>query len=310
MSRCASACGQAQHVRAQRRHRRRELPAAPGLQEPVQLLLDDRLGLGRLVLALVAVLARPPSADRRCRPGRRRPAIPHLGLDVARHGDVEQEQRPAAARPLHLPEQVQRQHRPLRARRRDDDVRRRRARAGRSLQSATAAPNRAASSSARARVRLVTVSVAPCVRSVRAASSDILPAPTTSTRAPVEVAEHLARELDRHRADRDRVARDRGLAAHAARHPERALEAGVEDAPGRPCADGGLVRLLRLPQDLRLAHHQRIEAGGDAKQVPDRLGVAPFVKVRGELGDGHAGAPRQRLAQRLRGAVAVVVDAT
>ena len=53
--------------------------------------------------------------------------------------------------------------------------------AGSSLQSLTAAPKRPAISSARARVRLVTVRVAPCVRSVRAASSDIFPAPTTST---------------------------------------------------------------------------------------------------------------------------------
>ena len=68
--------GHAEHVRAQGRHRRGQLAPAPGLEEAVELLRDDRLGLGRLALALVAVLGRRPSAGRRCRRGRRRRASP------------------------------------------------------------------------------------------------------------------------------------------------------------------------------------------------------------------------------------------
>ncbi len=52
------------------------------------------------------------------------------------------------------------------------------------MNGSTEQPSRWANSSARAAVRLVTATVAPLARRARVARSDILPAPTTSTRRP------------------------------------------------------------------------------------------------------------------------------
>ena len=163
----------------------------------------------------------------------------------------------------------------------------------RSSQSCTSAPKRAASSSARARVRFVTVSVAPRERSARAARSDILPAPTTSTLLAVEVAEEVVRDLDGHGADRDGVARDLGLAAHAARGARGALRAAVEHGPGRARARGRVEHRLHLAEDLRLAHDERVEARGDAEEVLDALALEARVEVRLDLRLEHAGAARE-----------------
>ena len=202
--------------------------------------------------------------------------LARLRLDVARDGDVEQEQRPPAARACCTCRPAsQRQHRPLRARRRDARCRPRQRAEQVAPVACTSAPKRAASSSARG-ARAVGDGQRRAVRAQRArrqlghlAGADDQHAP------PVEAAEHLARELDRHRADRHRVARDRGLAPHAPRDAERALRSRRSgSAPAVPVLHGGVVRLLDLPQDLRLADDQRIQAGGDAEQVVHRLGVA------------------------------------
>ena len=179
--------------------------------------------------------------------------------------------RPRRAR-LHLAQQLRVSTGPLRPRRGDDDVGgdaarpRGRSSRGRRRRYARPAPRRAA------RVRLVTVSVAPCARSVRAARSDILPAPTTSTcrrSKPPKTwrASSTATELT-----------DTGLRAIAvSRRTRRATRNArwkqvVRIGARASVPDGRLVRLLGLPQDLRLAEHQRVEAGGDPEQVVDRLG--------------------------------------
>ena len=144
----------------------------------------------------------------------------------------------------------------------------------------------------------MTVKVAPCVRSVRAASSDILPAPTIRTRRRAKSpttwrANSTATELTE-----TGFARDCGLAAHAAGDAERAfLEAGPEDGAGRSVLDGGVVGLLGLAEDLRLAHHQRVQAGRDPEQVADRRRVAVLVEVLGEIGDRDAGPPREHAGE-------------
>ena len=43
---------------------------------------------------------------------------------------------------------------------------------------------------------------------------------------------------------------------------------------------GRRVGVLDLTQDLRLADDQRIEAGGDAEQMPRGVGAAVHVEVR------------------------------
>ncbi len=153
----------------------------------------------------------------------------------------------------------------------------------------------------------MTVSVAPCVRSVRAASSDILPAPTISTRRRAKSpttwrAKSTATELT-----------DTGLRAIAVsrrtrrRDAERALlEAGAEHRARGAVLDGGLVRLLGLAEDLRLAHDQRIEAGGDAEQVAHGGRVPVLVEVLCQIAHGDARAPRQHFGQPGGRAVGVV----
>ena len=129
-----------------------------GLEEARDLRLDDRLGLRRLALPALEVLGGlllqivdVGDVDAL--------ELGHRRLDVAGHGDVDEEERAPAARALHAREQVARQHGPLRPRRRDDDV-------GLAERARQIVPvvrrrrsKRAASSSARARVRFVTVSV-------------------------------------------------------------------------------------------------------------------------------------------------------
>ena len=83
---------------AQRRDRRQHLQRSQPAREALDLLLDDALGAPRLDPAL-GVRARdlrlqPVDVDQR--DARQRRAV---GIDVARHREVEQQQRPAAARP-------------------------------------------------------------------------------------------------------------------------------------------------------------------------------------------------------------------
>jgi hypothetical protein len=47
---------------------------------------------------------------------------------------------------------------------------------------------------------------------------------------------------------------------------------------------GRSVGFLDLAQDLRLADHHRIEAGGNAKDVADGFVFAKFVKMTFKLG--------------------------
>src|SRR5207302_2033129 len=47
---------------------------------------------------------------------------------------------------------------------------------------------------------------------------------------------------------------------------------------------GGSVGLFYLAEDLRLAHHHGVEAGGDAKEVANDILPAEFVKVLAQSG--------------------------
>ena len=79
------------------------------------------------------------------------------------------------------------------------------------------------------------------------------------------------RELHGDARQRDGAPRDPGLGAHAlggGRRPrERLRQLGAERAG--LLRDGG--RLLHLAEDLRLAHHHRVQAGGHAEQMAQRL---------------------------------------
>ena len=101
---------------------------------------------------------------------------------------------------------------------------------------------------------------------------------------PREVADDLARELHRDGADRHRVAGDR-----VSRRTRRATRNAPSSkqvrstAPAVPCWTAASYACLVWPEDLRLAHDQRIEAGGDAEQVADGRRVAVLVEVLGQI---------------------------
>ena len=78
----------------------------------------------------------------------------------------------------------------------------------------------------------------------------------------------LPREVHRDAGDADGARADGGLAAHALGHGEGAVDAAAEQAPQRARGDRGVVGVLHLPEDLRLAEHHRVEARGDAEDVP------------------------------------------
>ena len=61
------------------------------------------------------------------------------------------------------------------------------------------------------------------------------------------------------------------------------------------------VRLFHLTENLRLADDQRIEAGGDAEQVPRRLGVVEGEEVRLERLPGQLVVLAQEVDQLLAG---------
>ena len=95
--------------------------------------------------------------------------------------------------------------------------------------------------------------------------------------AVVERAEDLARQFDGGIADRDRHLADAGLGAHALGDAEGAGHQAIQPAAERAAILGRGVGGLELSQNLRLADHHGIQAGGDAEEMVD--GVAAFVPV-------------------------------
>ena len=55
--------------------------------------------------------------------------------------------------------------------------------------------------------------------------------------------------------------------------------------------------LFDLAQNLRLAHHHRIQAGGHAEQMPHRLLIAMLVEVRSQQRRVQAKVPLQKTSQ-------------
>jgi hypothetical protein len=68
---------------------------------------------------------------------------------------------------------------------------------------------------------------------------------------------------------------------------ERLLEQAVEDHADGSGLAGVLVGVLDLPEDLRLADDQRVQARGDAEEVAHRVGPGVQVQVRGQFALGH-----------------------
>ena len=99
-------------------------------------------------------------------------------------------------------------------------------------------------------------------------------------RAVAQLAEDLPRELDRDVRDRDRVAADRGLGARALGGGDRPVAQRVQHRAQAARLLRGLVGLLHLPEDLRLAEHHRVEARRHAEGVAHRRLALEPVEVR------------------------------
>ena len=101
--------------------------------------------------------------------------------------------------------------------------------------------------------------------------------------APVaEIAERPLGECQRHRARRRGVGSDAGLGACATTRRESRAEEQREHRPGRSGRASLGERITDLPEDLGFAEHERVEAGGDAREMARDVLAGVDVQVVGE----------------------------
>ena len=230
---------------------------------PREVLLDDRLQVVDVVEEHLLDVA-------------------DAGFDVARHRDVDDEERVAAVPARRRFDLRARDDRPLRSGRGDDDV-------GVAERLRQLFPGNRATADCRgqrlgvgrgaARDRdLADALRAQVLRRQRAdlAGADDQDAPA------LEPAEDLSRQLHRREADRHRALAERRLAADALADVERPVKQLAQHRAGAAPFRRGLERVLDLPEDLRLADDQRVEAGGDAEQMLRRVGVGEREQMRRE----------------------------
>ena len=120
---------------------------------------------------------------------------------------------------------------------------------------------------------------APRETRLRAVSSLILPAPSRSTRFPLEILEDLLRERSRGRRDRGRALADRGLDPYPPAGVERLAEEAVEERAGRACFEG----TPHLAENLALAGYERVEPGRHAEEMERGRLVSEPVEDGAEL---------------------------
>ena len=171
------------------------------------------------------------------------------GVDVARHGDVDDQQRPAVAPDHDFFDVATLDEHAGRTGRGEQHVARRPARrAGRRARSPARRPASRAARRARGVRLATTTSPTPAPASATAMPSPTSPAPSTSTRRPASEPRRSVGERDRGGRDRHRVAADRGLGPRPladldgvaerprqqlARRRPRAPRAATLRAPGR-----------------------------------------------------------------------------
>jgi hypothetical protein len=95
-----------------------------------------------------------------------------------------------------------------------------------------------------------------------------------------QVLEDLLRQAHGGIRHRHGAGADRGVGAHLLGDREGLLEQAVQDLAGDTDLVRGGERALHLPEDLRLAEHQRVEPGGHAERVLHGLLVGVQVEVR------------------------------
>jgi hypothetical protein len=225
----------------------------------------------------------------------------HLGLDVARHRDVHEEEGPALAHAHGALDHVALHDRGAARGARDDDVR-----SPDLLLELVPGDGRCVHLAGKGR-GAVEAPVADAQRArvlAQAARRGLrhLARAQQEDDALVQIAEDVPSQVDRDARDTHRAGADGRLRAHPLRGRERPAHAATEHALERPGGDGGVVRLLHLSEDLRLAEHHRVEARGDAEDVLHGLVPLPLVQVRFERGGvGNPAVPGELLADRAAG---------
>ena len=102
-------------------------------------------------------------------------------------------------------------------------------------------------------------------------------------RLPFQRSEDLLREFHGHRRDRHGRRPDGGLAAHALGYGKGAAKELVELSANGADGAGRGIGFLDLAENLGFADYHRIQAGGYAKEVANRIFPTEFVEMRVEL---------------------------
>ena len=106
--------------------------------------------------------------------------------------------------------------------------------------------------------------------------------------AALQVAEDLSRQADRGESHRHRVLADGGVGPYGLGRAEGGLEQPPEQRADTAGLAGDCVGRLHLPENLRLAQHQRVEPGGDAHHVTHGLVVDVHIGAGLEFVEAEA----------------------
>src|SRR5581483_11201803 len=191
----------------------------------------------------------------------------HVRVNVARHGDVNEEERLAAPLAQYRSERLPADDRVGGGGRRDDDVG-----GGERLHEGVVLDGLAAQFRGHAD-RLFVGAVgdddeAHAVRDQVFGGQFAHLARAENQHARVgEVGEDAVRQVYRRTPDGERAASQRGLMAHPLAAGKRLLEQRGQDRPAGPGLLRGLERRAHLTENLRFSQHERVQPGGDAHQV-------------------------------------------
>src|SRR4051794_10521015 len=223
-------------------------------------------------------------------------------LDVARHRQVEADERPAAASRERAGGGATRQHRLRRAGARDDEVcplelgRQRAERRGAAADlGREAPPGRLRAVADHGPLDAVARERARHRRRHRAGADD-------ERGLAVQVAERAPRERHADGGRRYGAAPDAGLAPHAPARRQRVTEGLPQRSAQRSLLAGDVGRAANLVLDLGLADHERVEPRGDSEQMRERVIARARESRRGDRLGVEAAARGERFAERLDGA--------
>ena len=98
-------------------------------------------------------------------------------------------------------------------------------------------------------------------------------------RLVLEVFEDLTRQIDGHACHRNGSLGDGGFIANPLGRRKGALKQSREHRPAASAFDRRAIGVLHLPENLRLADDHRVDRRSDAHHVPDRVTAFVFVEV-------------------------------